>query len=408
MKIIIKLPLNRGSWIWLFVLMLTACSPAAPATFPPTVIPSVTSTPQTVSREAQVQRVEVQMSPTNPSQASAVVHGVLTESCAKLGESQVQYALHTFQIRVYALSPGDIGCAPVTTPFETIIPLDTKDLPAGRYTIIANGVYAAFTIPEEDPTATSIPTVIVAPTGVTCSDSATFMSDVTIPDNSLLGPNAAFKKTWRVKNTGTCTWDSSYLVAYISGATMSQQPGYWIVPPGQTVAPGQTADVSVGMTSPVDNGNYVAYWGLKKVNGPFMPVAGGANGNSFYVKIKVSNGTPEGKITAQSISIELEQGSGAVCTANSTYFVNASITANGPAAASYEINSTAGQIAAGNFQSSPTGPVGPVVTGTLVFDQADTKTINYRFVGPYPYPNDITINLKVNDGEWQNTKLSCQ
>jgi hypothetical protein len=80
------------------------------------------------------------------------------------------------------------------------------------------------------------------------------------------------------KNTGSCTWDSSYLVSYISGTTMSQQPGYWLVQQGQTVAPGQTVDISVGMTSPVENGNYAAYWGLKKENGELVPIQGARMG----------------------------------------------------------------------------------------------------------------------------------
>jgi len=211
-----------------------------------------------------------------------------------------------------------------------------------------------------------------------------------------------------IKNTGTCTWDDNYLVAYISGSTMSQQPGYWIVPQGQLVSPGQTLDVSVGMTSPVENGNYASYWGLKKSDGGFMPIQGGANGNSFFVKIKVNNGAIEGKITDQSITIELEQGSGMVCTANSTYFVHASISTDGATTATYEIGTTAGQIPAGYFQTSPTGPVSLYLTGMLAFDQAGTKTMDYRFVGPYPYPDDITVNLRVNGEEWYNTKLSCQ
>ncbi|HLO18270.1 MAG TPA: NBR1-Ig-like domain-containing protein, partial [Anaerolineales bacterium] len=220
--------------------------------------------------------------------------------------------------------------------------------------------------------------------------------------------NTAFTKTWRLKNTGTCTWDNNYLVAYISGTTMSQQPGYWIVQQGQTVVPGQTVDVSVGMTAPVDSGNYASYWGLKKVDGQFMPIQRGANGTSFYVKIKVNNGVAEGKITAQSISIELEQGSGTVCTASATYFVHASITADGATTATYEVGSTAGQIPAGYFYTSPTGPVSLYATGVVVFDQAGAKTIDLRFVGPYPYPDDITVNLRVNGGEWYNTELSCQ
>ncbi len=187
---------------------------------------------------------------------------------------------------------------------------------------------------------------------------------------------------------------------------MTQQPGYWIVQPGQPVAPGQTVDISVGMTSPVDNGDYTSYWGLKKVNGPFMPIQGGANGNSVYVKIKVNHGI-SGRITDQSISIELEQGSGAACTATSTYFVHAAITADGPTTAVYEIGSTAGQIPAGNFQNPDNNGLSPYVTGAVVFDRAGTKTIHLHFVGPYPYPDDITVNLRVNGGEWYNTKLAC-
>ena len=33
---------------------------------------------------------------------------------------------------------------------------------------------------------------------------------------------------------------------------MTQQPGYWFVAPENTVEPGQTVDIHVGMTSPPD------------------------------------------------------------------------------------------------------------------------------------------------------------
>ena len=122
----------------------------------------------------------------------------------------------------------------------------------------------------------------------------------------------------------------------------------------------------------------------------------------------MNNGTATGKITGQSIRIELEQGSGTVCTANSTYFVHASITADGATTATYEIGSTAGQIPAGNFQNPDNNGVSPYVTGAVVFNRAGTKSINLRFVGPYPYPNDITVNLRVNGGKWHNTTLACR
>ena len=395
----------------LIALVLVACAPAVNPTTVLTSTPQVLQT-QTVSREAQVHGVEIQMTNTPPVQVNAVVRGHLTESCATLGESQVEYASNTFRITVYAISPGDRGCVQTTTPFETTVTLNTTNLPVRTYTVIANGVSTVFKLPESEmtPTNTAVPSAVptTAPISQACTDSAKFMTDVTIPDNMLIAPNTAFTKTWRLKNTGSCTWDSSYLVSYISGTTMSQQPGYWILPQGQTVAPGTIVDISVGMTSPVENGNYGSYWGLKKENGVLMPIQGGANGNSFYVKIKVSNGVADGNITAASIGIEFEQGSGTICSADATYFVHASITSDGPTTAAYEIGSTAGQIAAGNFQKPDDNGVAPYITGRLVFDQADTKTIHLRFVGPYPYPDDITVNLRVNGGEWHSTNLSCR
>ncbi len=243
------------------------------------------------------------------------------------------------------------------------------------------------------------------PAEAACTDAAKYVGDDGL-DGTTYAPNTAFTKAWTVKNSGTCTWDSSYLVYQISGAFMTQQPGYWLVAPGNTVEPGQNVDIHVGMTSPPTKGNYQSYWGLKNAEGEIIPIDGGADGNSFYVEVKVNDGSAvTGAVTATSIDIVPEQGSGDACKAASTYFVHAYITTDGPTTASYEIGSTAGQIPAGYFQSN--GDASPYLTGTMVFDRADTKAINLRFVGPYPYPDDITVSLRVNDGEWINTKLYC-
>ncbi len=403
--------------VLLICMELTACTPLIPAVgaaSAPTVSPS--STPLATQFEVQVQSVDIQVMDTNPPQVNALVRGNLSEACATLAPSEVSYASHVFEIKIYALSPTDRGCAPVTTPFETTIALDTSSLPAGSYTVTANGVSAVFALQIGTPIPTTAPTLVptVVPTAVPtthgCIDNAAYVSDVSIPDNTLLAPNTAFTKTWRLKNTGSCYWDHGYLVSYISGTTMTQQPGYWLVPQGQTVPPGQTVDISVGMTSPVRSGSYGSYWGLKKEHGQLMPIQGGANGNSFYVKIRVGSGGEgsTGSITSASIAIELEQGSGSVCTADATYLVHAYITADGPTTASYEIESSAGQIPAGNFTIGYTTPVYPVDYGNAVFDEAGTKTINLRFVGPYPYPDNITMMIRVNGGDWHDTKLSCQ
>jgi hypothetical protein len=225
-------------------------------------------------------------------------------------------------------------------------------------------------------------------------------------DGTTYAPNTAFTKTWTVKNTGTCTWDSRYLVYQISGAFMTQQPGYWLVPPENTVEPGQIVDIKVGMTSPPQKGYYESYWGLKNEDGEIIPIEGGADGNSFYVEINVKSGSDDtGAVTATAIDIVPEQGSGDACKAASTYFVHAYISTDGPTTVSYEIGSSAGQISAGYFEDG--NGLSDYVTGALSFTGADSKTISLRFVGPYPHPDDITVMLRVNGGEWINTKLYC-
>src|SRR5262245_2530519 len=119
-----KITMQTVTGITLVILLLTAC--AAPAN--PTVAPTTqTIQTQTMNREAQVQSVEIQITGSDPAQVNAIVRGKLTESCAMLGESQVQYDSTMIRITVYAVSRTDISCAQTTTPFETTIPLHTKD-----------------------------------------------------------------------------------------------------------------------------------------------------------------------------------------------------------------------------------------------------------------------------------------
>lgn len=413
--------LHITTFVVVMGLILSACTPlvrVGDGIDSPTPQPE----PQTTAREAQVQSVQIQVMSTEPPQVNAIVRGNLSESCATLGESKVEYGLNTFRITVYAVSPTDRGCAQAVTPFETTIALDTNRLQPGTYTVIANGVSAVFTLQAGSPPATIEPTAVptIAPTPVPtsrgCTDSAAFVSDVSIPDNMQVAPGTAFTKTWRLRNTGTCTWNNSYLVSYIVGTTMTQQPGYWIVGPGEWVAPGQSVDISVGMTAPMQNGYYASYWGLTGRNGRLMPIYGGANGNSFYVKIRVNDGSiPPGKVTGASIDIGFEQGSGSPCTPGATYFVHAYITADGPTTAHYSLDSSNGQGSAGYFMQGYDGSLYRTVEGVQEFDASmfpnggiKTITLPYRFVGPYDNPGNITVSISVDNSHWYSAKLRCE
>ncbi len=126
------------------------------------------------------------------------------------------------------------------------------------------------------------PTPIVptaTPTPKPCN-LATFIADVTVPDNTEFQPGEAFTKTWRLKNVGTCTWQN-YSVVFDHGDAMGGAP---VVPLAAVVAPGQEVDVSVNLTAPTNEGTYQGFWRLRDAHGV---VFGLTTGNPFWVKIKV-------------------------------------------------------------------------------------------------------------------------
>lgn len=125
-------------------------------------------------------------------------------------------------------------------------------------------------------------------------DRAQFIADVTVPDGTGFAPGIGFTKTWRLKNVGTCTW-SNYSLMFDSGEKMGG-PDSAVIP--TSVAPGQTVDITISLTSPTTQGTYRGYWKLKNNNG--VPFGIGAAGTkSFWVEIKTtSTGINPGTATA--------------------------------------------------------------------------------------------------------------
>lgn len=121
----------------------------------------------------------------------------------------------------------------------------------------------------------------------TC-DAALFVADVTVPDDTIFPPTTAFIKTWRLKNVGTCTWTTSYKLAFAGGTQLS---GPEEAPLSKTVAPGATVDISVNLVSLAGDGTYRGYWQLKNADGARFGV-GPAADKFFWVEIVVRGGVP--------------------------------------------------------------------------------------------------------------------
>jgi len=127
---------------------------------------------------------------------------------------------------------------------------------------------------------TSAPSI----TPTTNCNVAQFITDVTIPDGTLVTPGQAFTKKWRIKNIGTCSWTGFSLV-FDSGDSMGGPASKAI----STLGPGQEVDLEVNLTAPATPGNYRGYWRINTNGNVLVPVVSGYQGKSFYVDIKVQN-----------------------------------------------------------------------------------------------------------------------
>jgi hypothetical protein len=100
-------------------------------------------------------------------------------------------------------------------------------------------------------------------------DNSVYVADVTIPDNTAVTPGQSITKTWRVQNTGTCTWSTAYKIIFAYGDAMGGQATAL----SASVAPGATIDVSVVMTAPTKAGKAEGTWRLANDKGqPFGTV----------------------------------------------------------------------------------------------------------------------------------------
>lgn len=161
--------------------------------------------------------------------------------------------IKTFYKLSLALALLLAACAPALTPQPTVILTGTAT--------------ATSTETRPDPTVT--PALPPTPTPQTnCNDSALFVADVTVADNTHLKPGQAFRKTWQLRNTGTCTWNASYALVFNGGERMGSPDAIPLV----ETAPGASLDLSVNLAAPAYDGAFTGLYELRNPQGKVIPV----------------------------------------------------------------------------------------------------------------------------------------
>lgn len=162
--------------------------------------------------------------------------------------------------------------APSDTPFPTLT---------------ASATFAPFTASTSGVPLPAGPTI--APTA-SCYQ-LTFVSDVTIPDNTPMTPGQTFTKTWKVKNSGSCAWDAGFKFASTGGDAMSGAT--YTLP--SSVPAGSTIDLSIAMVAPNKTGAVRGNWRMSTASGQFF-------GDEVFVVIVIGGAAATGTVAATNTS----------------------------------------------------------------------------------------------------------
>ena len=148
------------------------------------------------------------------------------------------------------------------TPTNTVLPTTTP---------------TTWTSPTSIPSIPTTQSVSVSYSIANGCYNAAYVSDVTIPDGTVLAPGETFTKTWKFQNTGSCDWDEDFVLTLETGEDMDGED----TTIGEAVAAGETDSLSVPLVAPETEGSYTGYWRLSTDSGV-------AFGQSVFVLIVVS------------------------------------------------------------------------------------------------------------------------
>lgn len=235
-----------------------------------------------------------------------LIGGVLLAACnipgivATPAGDPVENAIKTLQAQATATAAaGATQTAQPTPTAPNFNEIPTQVVTQVVTEVATQPVIIVTQIVTATPQPTAVPTVVVntpvpqptaipaTPTPIPCN-AGEFVADISIPDGTSITADASFIKTWRLKNVGSCTWDTRYDVAFVDG---NQMGGPSAIDMPKEVKPGQTVDISMTFKAPSTAGTYTAKYMLVNASGVKFGL-GSSGSKSFWVTIKVPAPAP--------------------------------------------------------------------------------------------------------------------
>jgi hypothetical protein len=234
---------------------------------------------------------------TSPVSGSTVTVGeevqIVSMAAADAGVARVDLSISGQMVRADSPPSGNpttFSVSQAWTPavegqvMVSVVAYDTEGTPSEPAAItlqVVAGAAGGDATPSPPPGSTPTPVQDVEGPGG-CTLNASYVADVTIPDDTVFASGTAFVKTWRIRNSGTCDWTAGFSLVFVSGDQMGGEATV-AVPP---TAAGSTADLSVHLTAPSSPGTYRGNWRVQSDEGL-------AFGSIVYVQIVVAGAATE-------------------------------------------------------------------------------------------------------------------
>lgn len=137
--------------------------------------------------------------------------------------------------------------------------------------------------PEMPAAAPAVPTAVsaVAPAPGACINGMAFVADVSVTDGQAFNPGETFRKTWRIKNNGTCAWTKDYRFELVSGTNMGTNGFQFPI----EVQPGGIIEIYADLIAPATPGSYKGNWQMRSPQGESF-------GQIIWVDIRVNGDSP--------------------------------------------------------------------------------------------------------------------
>lgn len=182
--------------------------------------------------------------------------------------------IFTFDVKGLQVGETNLGCEARVSQGDNVL----TQIPSAR-------TFLTVLSTEDTPTPNLTPgTPTVLPS---VCDRAEFVADVNVPPGTVMSPGTTFTKTWRLKNLGPCTWTTSYGLVFFHGDNMGAPSSMAFT---QSVAVGETVDISINLTAPNAPGSYRGYWMFRNPSGINFGIGPDAN-QPWFVDISVSGPT---------------------------------------------------------------------------------------------------------------------